>query len=225
MREVVVFNKDTGELGIRRTIQDKDWPSNYAVFILDPITLEETGEKQHANSPWRDLPPDDPRVTFVELFDIFEGGHADWYVNHCEACEPDEMYIENRAEVWELFKNNILDKKQKKLVTAVKQLQVDGESILDLEAKVKRLEAKIKDMTEPSSTLMLLNLDYLDGLAEKLPAGLGEETLRWAVYAVKQYVKYNKIPGGPIDPNAWNWEKFKASFIPAEKKDEDGSPP
>ena len=236
MNVKVVFHERTGVLGIERNVNSKDWTSNYAVFILDPVTLQETGEKQYTNQPWKELPADDPRVVFVKLFSIFEDGFADWNISHSyEQCEVMEMYIGNRAQVFEIFRKKILNETIKgiseklgaTIKTLKKQLEIDGESILDLEAVVKGYETHIEkldaDSKEPDKAALLLNLNYVDGFIMKLPIGLGEETLKWAIYAVKQYVKYNKIPGGPIDPNAWAWEKFKASFKPAEKKVDDAS--
>jgi len=63
-------------------------------------------------------------------------------------------------------------------------------------------------LLEPNETALLLNLGYLDSFVEKLGPGMPEETLRWAIYAVKQYVENDMVPGGPCDPNAadWSWD-------------------
>jgi len=67
---------------------------------------------------------------------------------------------------------------------------------------------------EPNEAALLLNLKYLDSFINKLGPGMPEETLRWAIYSVIQYVENKMIPGGPCDPNAadWSWEQFKDSF-------------
>lgn len=73
---------------------------------------------------------------------------------------------------------------------------------------------------EPDLDVLLINLDYLDTFAEKLGLGLKEETLRWALHAVKRYAQHNEIPGGPIDPDSptWSWDQFKDSFVAAPVK-------
>jgi len=72
---------------------------------------------------------------------------------------------------------------------------------------------------EPDRDVLLMNLDYLDSFVEKLGPGLKEETLRWAIYAVRRYAENAVIPGGPIDPSShdWTWDKFKESFVPSVK--------
>lgn len=220
----VVFHEKTGELGIHKYVglEDKSWGGNHAVYLLDPVTLQETGERKHTTPhPWRELPMTDPRVLFITLFNIFEGGFADWHVTHTEEnCETDELYIRNRAEVFEIFRDKILKESVrtivKQLQTATKQLQIDGESILDLEATVKKLEEKLTDaVNEPNKDVLLLNLGYIEGFAKKMPEGMAAEAMRWCIYAVQQYVEKNEIPSMSIDPETVKWTEFKDSFQPA----------
>lgn len=75
--------------------------------VLDPINFNEIetvrgfGEKEH---DWYPLPRDDPRVQFWTLFEIIEGGDADWYYNGYHENDGicvEEAFIENKHEVFE----------------------------------------------------------------------------------------------------------------------------
>lgn len=118
MRDVVVWNRKTGELGLKRYLDNKgfkdknwgdgteEWGSNYAVFILDPVLFTwESKNRVQSSTDWRPLPKTDPRVQFMALFQAIDG--ADWLHTgfaEDEGIVVEEARIENPHEVFRLIK-------------------------------------------------------------------------------------------------------------------------
>ena len=111
----VVYDRKSGKLGVRRGkwIQEKEsYDTSYVVDIFDPINWQviETvpdGVVPGVQYDWKSLPDDDPRVQMWKLFDIIEGGHADWeYHGHPEddGIMVEEATVNNRQEVFELVR-------------------------------------------------------------------------------------------------------------------------
>lgn len=91
----IVFDRKTGAVGVKRLSTKKEkeqFHTNYVVDILDPIYLtllstpteraylrliEGLAEPEH---DWMGLPHTDARYQFYNLFDILEGGTADWEI-------------------------------------------------------------------------------------------------------------------------------------------------
>lgn len=109
MRKIVMFDRKKGLLGIRRMAwknEEKELGVNKVVDIVDPIefnkgqTMRAFGDAEY---DWHSLPCDDPRVQYISLFDVIEGGEADWYYGiqsgNDNTC-VDEAYIENPHEVF-----------------------------------------------------------------------------------------------------------------------------
>jgi hypothetical protein len=115
MKDTVVFNRKTGQIGLKKCLgddgfkdkgwgdHDKEWGSNYAVFPMDPITFDWSYQvREQATTDWKPLPNDDPRVQFVELFETIYG--ADWYhsfIGGDDNTEIDEYYIQNEHRVFQ----------------------------------------------------------------------------------------------------------------------------
>lgn len=109
----VVYDRKSGKLGVRRSTwtQEKDsFDTNEVVDIFDPInwqvieTVPGHGGKEY---DWKNLPDDDPRVQLWKLFDIIEGGHADWEYSgqpEGDGIFVEEAYVNNRYEVFELIR-------------------------------------------------------------------------------------------------------------------------
>lgn len=113
--EGIVFDQKSGRIGRRRLLrnkeQEKEWGSNYEVAILDPLTLNETGEKVHTtDGKWKQLPDDDLRVIFVKLFQAIYD--ADWNIGayccneHCDGHETEinEHDINNEHKVFSIIR-------------------------------------------------------------------------------------------------------------------------
>ncbi len=109
--------------------------------------------------------------------------------------------------------------------------QVNTDIRLEKIQKLMYEEGQLELIREPDKDLLLLNLGYVESFMKELDPGLDTETLYWSMYAVKQYIENDLVPGGPCDPDVvpgkpsdpnpreWTWEKFKASFRPATRKD------
>ena len=113
--EGIVFDRETGRIGNRRLLRnskkEREWGSNYEVAILDPITLDETGEKVHTtDGKWKRLPDDDLRVIFIKLFQAIYD--ADWNIgascmnSRCDGHETavDEHDITNQHKVFSIIR-------------------------------------------------------------------------------------------------------------------------
>jgi len=117
----VVYDRKSGKLGVRRSkwITEKDsYDTNYVVDIFDPVSwrvLETVPGHGGTEYDWHNLPNDDPRVQLWKLFDIIEGGDADWeYSGHPEndGIMVEEAYVNNRYEVFELVRKAFGHKKK-----------------------------------------------------------------------------------------------------------------
>jgi hypothetical protein len=128
----VVFCRKTGLIGVKRTAyknEEKEFGVNYVVDILDPVDLDTKlrtvkgfGEKEN---DWHVLSSSDPRVQFIGLFDVFEGGHADWYYDghhDGDGIQVEEALVENRHEVFELVRK-IFAHEKKALVREIARLE------------------------------------------------------------------------------------------------------
>lgn len=118
MDKQVMYNRKTGELGLRmclgeRGFKDKnwgdgteEWNSNYAIFPMDPVMFTwDSKNRVHTTTDWIRLPETDPRVQYVTLFDVIEGGLADWkYDTSHEDCIVEYAHIENPHEVFQLIR-------------------------------------------------------------------------------------------------------------------------
>lgn len=117
MKDRVVYNGKTGELGLQRCLGEagfkdkgwgdglKEWDSNYAVFLLDPVDFTwDIRKRVQSTTDWRELPDSDPRVQFLSLFEVIES--ADWYYGIAgdEDAEVEEASIENTHEVFRLIR-------------------------------------------------------------------------------------------------------------------------
>ena len=110
LRNQIVFDRKKGLIGLKRLAgknEEKEFGTNYVVDVLDPInfnrieTVRAFGGSEHN---WYPLPRDDPRVRFWNLFDIIEGGDADWYYNgyhNGDGIFVEEAFIENKHEIFE----------------------------------------------------------------------------------------------------------------------------
>ncbi len=83
---------------------------NYVIDLLDPVNFSriETVASSGPTYNWYSLPKTDPRVQYMKLFDIIEGGIADWeYNGHHDGVDGivvEEAIIENPHEVFELIR-------------------------------------------------------------------------------------------------------------------------
>jgi len=120
----VVYDRKSGKLGVRRSkwITEKDkYDTSQVVDIFDPVNwqvLETVPGHGGTEYDWRDLPDDDPRVQLWKLFDIFEGGHADWeYSGHHdgEGIEVEEALVNNRYEVFEMVRRVFVKKRYSRI--------------------------------------------------------------------------------------------------------------
>ncbi len=113
-----------------------------------------------------------------------------------------------------------------KIQTILDDGQVGPEIRMEKIRKLMYEERQLELIHEPDQDLMLLNLEYLDSIVERLTPGMDALTLSWAIYAVRQFVENNLIPGGPCDPDdpEWSWDAFKDSFRPATFKDHVDAP-
>jgi len=104
----VVFDRKNGHVGIKRLAtqkEEKTFFCNYVVDVLDPVMFGVTTTVTAISGneyDWQSLPINDPRVQYVNLFDVIES--ADWYHHttaHDESAIVDEAYIENTHEVFD----------------------------------------------------------------------------------------------------------------------------
>jgi len=110
----LVFNRKTGVLGIVKFVGNEPeshgapegWNSNFAVILLDPMTLHAIHPKVWMPmQDWIELPDTDKRVQAKKILDAIYD--ADWTINaHCcnSNCdgydtEVDESFMTNEAEV------------------------------------------------------------------------------------------------------------------------------
>ena len=118
MNNEVMYNHKTGELGLKVCLGDsgfkdtrwgdgtKEWNSNYALFPMDPVEFTwDWRNRVHTSNDWRKLPKTDPRVQYVALFDVIQGGLADWsYELSDEDVTVEDASIENPHEVFRLIR-------------------------------------------------------------------------------------------------------------------------
>lgn len=105
----VVFDRKSGVLGYRRLAtkaEEKEMGCNYVIDLLDPVNFKriETVASSGPTYNWHELPKTDPRVQYMALFDVIEGGIADWYYSGYSEGDGicvDEAFIENAHEVFE----------------------------------------------------------------------------------------------------------------------------
>jgi hypothetical protein len=110
-----VFDRKRGQIGVRRLATKKEEEQvhcNYVVDILDSVTFgwrETVAGVGREVYDWQQLPINDPRVQFVNLFDIIDSAH--WYYSiggSDESASVNEAYIENPHDIFkwirELFK-------------------------------------------------------------------------------------------------------------------------
>jgi len=160
MADKLMFNRKTGEFGVKKYLGDrgfkdknwgdgtKEWGSNYAIMLVDPITLEWNLRRRakHGAGRWVEIPDRDPRAQFLHLFSLLEDGDTDWYVDQCERCANSggEMYINNKHETFKAVRkifcpndrvNNIveslykLDKKKRRVLLDEIQALILAEAI------------------------------------------------------------------------------------------------
>lgn len=110
MKEIV-FDRKQGLIGIRRLAvknEEKEHSCNYVIDILEPISMARVEKTVSSTGfDWQPLPKTDPRTQFIKLFDILEGGEADWDYSirsGDEQASIEEAYIQNRHAVFELIR-------------------------------------------------------------------------------------------------------------------------
>ena len=99
------------------------------VDLLDPVNFSRTETVPTSGSTynWHNLPKTDPRVQYIALFDIIEGGIADWYYSGYSEGDGicvDEAFIENAHQVFELIRKIFAYEKESlvKEITRLEQL-------------------------------------------------------------------------------------------------------
>lgn len=100
MKEYLVFNRKTGEVGVQR-FQDTLEGRNYKIVLLDPMNYREVDTIEDC-ADWVRLPNNDARVKYWRVMDAIY--NARWYYNGYHDGDTiivDEAYIENEHEVFE----------------------------------------------------------------------------------------------------------------------------